>query len=392
MQNILFYFKERLPADKIIKDLFAEDLQFNFKVIDKIDMIPTAIVDFVPDLVIYKTQDSSHFTKFIKSFRQYDNSPVIVISTRMENCKDYLIKGADDIVASESISVLLTSVISNLEKTRLINKLRIAEEKIKKQKIKYEKKISKASVDLKKREEQLIHSQKMEALGLMASGIAHNFNNILQAIVGYTEFALEDLDKKSQRYEDIQQIEKLTKRASTLIRNLMAVGKEQSLKKMEIEIHDIIKPIVDLTNRNTANNIQVIYNVNKDLPIITADGAMIDQVVLNLFMNATDALPDGGLIKVETTEVNLDNEFCEINAWAKPGTYVRLAISDNGQGMDSETKRRIFEPYFTTKDLSKGTGLGLSTVFGIISQHNGLLNVESKKGKGSRFEVFLPLN
>ena len=237
----------------------------------------------------------------------------------------------------------------------------------------------------------MVHSQKMEALGLMASGIAHNFNNILQAIVGYTDFALEDLDVKSQRYHDILQIEKLTKRASTQIRNLMAVGKEQSLNKTEIEIHDIVKPIVDFTNRNTENNIKVNYKENKSLPVITADGVMIDQVVLNLFMNATDAMANGGTIEVEITEVVLDNEFCELNAWAKTGGYLRLAISDNGEGMDSETKRRIFEPYFTTKELSKGTGLGLSTVFGIISQHNGLLNVESIKGKGSRFEVFLPL-
>ena len=391
MQNILFYFNDNLLAEKIINDLLAEDLQFNYMVIDNIEMISDSITDFNPDLAIYNTKDINHFSKFIKSFRQCVTSPVIVISADMNNCKEYLIKGADDIVSFEKTSVLLTSVVSNLEKKRLINKLQIAEEKIKKQKNKYEKKISKASVDLKKREEQLVHSQKMEALGLMASGIAHNFNNILQAIVGYTDFALEDLDVKSQRYHDILQIEKLTKRASTQIRNLMAVGKEQSLNKTEIEIHDIVKPIVDFTNRNTENNIKVNYKENKSLPVITADGVMIDQVVLNLFMNATDAMPDGGTIEVEITKVTLDNEFCELNAWAKTGGYLRLAISDNGEGMDSETKRRIFEPYFTTKELSKGTGLGLSTVFGIISQHNGLLNVESIKGKGSRFEVFLPL-
>ncbi len=240
-------------------------------------------------------------------------------------------------------------------------------------------------------ETQLLHSQKMEAIGLMASGIAHNFNNILQAIVGYIDFAKEGLDEKSQRFADIDQIEQHVKRATMLTKNLLAVGKEQFMHKNEIDVNDIIRPIVELTNRYNKDNISVEFDEEPELPVVEADGGQIDQVIMNLFINARDAMPDGGKITVVTSKVHLDKDFCNNNGWAKPGDYVKISVSDTGHGMDSDTKRRIFEPYFTTKDFDKGTGLGLSTAFGIISQHNGMFNVKSKKHIGTTFEIFLPL-
>ncbi len=243
----------------------------------------------------------------------------------------------------------------------------------------------------KQLETQVRHSHKMEAIGLMASGLAHNFNNILQAIVGYIDFAKEGLDITSQRYKDIEQINMHTRRAAKLTKSLLAVGKGQFMNKNEINIVDIIEPIVELTNRNSSNNIYVDCNYDKDIPTLIADGGQIDQVIMNIFINAVDAMPLGGKIDVKVSNIKIDNDFCLSNAWAKIGNYLKISISDTGHGMDEETKRRIFEPYYTTKDMDKGTGLGLSTAFGIITQHKGLINVISKINTGSKFEMFFPI-
>jgi PAS domain S-box-containing protein len=244
---------------------------------------------------------------------------------------------------------------------------------------------------LKEREAQLLHSQKMEAIGLMASGIAHNFNNILQVVVGYIDFAKEGLKETEQRYKDIEQINQHIIRATKLTKSLLAVGKEQFMTKNDIDINDIMKPIVDITNRTTNNNIEVKFTPQENLPTIVADGGQIDQVIMNIFLNAKDAIPNGCLIEASTQCVLIDEVFCLNNAWAKVGKYILIRIVDTGHGMDPDTKSRVFEPYFTTKDIYKSTGLGLSTAFGIISQHNGLFNVISEKNKGTTFEVYLPL-
>lgn len=244
---------------------------------------------------------------------------------------------------------------------------------------------------LKDRETQLLHSQKMEAIGLMASGIAHNFNNILQVVVGYIDFAKEGLKETYQRYKDIEQINIHIKRATALTRGLLAVGKEQYMKKNDIDINDIMKPIVDITERTTESNININFFPQDNLPAIVADGSQIDQVIMNIFLNARDAMPNGGIIEASTQHVLIDKVFASNNTWAKEGEYILIRITDSGHGMDEDTKSRIFEPYFTTKDALVGTGLGLSTALGIISQHNGLLNVISEVGKGTTFEIYLPL-
>ncbi len=242
----------------------------------------------------------------------------------------------------------------------------------------------------KQLEAQIRHSHKMEAIGLMASGIAHNFNNILQAIVGYVDFAKEGLEETGQRYKDIDQINQHVRRATKLTRSLLAVGKDQFMEKDYVDLNDIIIPIVDITAR-ASKNIEIKYHPQKNIPPVYIDGNQIDQVIMNIFMNARDAMPNEGLIDVETKSISIDEDFCSINAWAKPGEYVLISISDTGHGMNQETIRRIFEPYFTTKEMGKGIGLGLSTAFGIISQHNGLLNVISETNKGTTFEIFLPV-
>ncbi len=386
MHNILFHFSNKSKAESLIKDVLKTGFEFNFRITTNQQALADVIDSFTPELLVIHNDSSKHFEE--AQLSNISECPRIFIQdeTGMGN------NPLDDIVSLKEVSTLTRVIKYHLEKEKLSQEIQSIKEHYEKQRIEYENRIETTNEDLRKRKEQLIHSQKMEALGLMASGIAHNFNNILQAIVGYVEFAMEDLDNSSQRYSDLKQIEKLTKRASMLTKNLLAVGKEQYLQKTEIDLHDIIKPIVDLTNRKANNKVLVSYEENKNLPAITADGAMIDQVVLNIFMNSVDAMPEGGNITVVTDYIQLDKEFCHTNAWAMPGSYVKLSISDTGQGMDTDTKRRIFEPYFTTKQLTKGTGLGLATVFGVISQHEGLLNVESEIGKGTIFDVYLPIS
>ncbi|MFK5855176.1 MAG: PAS domain S-box protein [Bacteroidota bacterium] len=250
------------------------------------------------------------------------------------------------------------------------------------------------TIDITKRKEletQLRHSQKMEAIGLMASGIAHNFNNILQAIIGYVDFAKEGLQITDQRFKDIDQINQHVKRATILTKDLLAVGKERYMSKNNVNLVDIIIPIIELEIRKTNNKINVTFDANQNVPIILADEKQIDQVIRNIFINAMDAMPVGGDINILLKQVLIDDDFCNKKAWAKKGKYLLLSISDTGIGMDQETQGRIFEPYFTTKNFDQGTGLGLSSAFGIILQHNGILHVISNPGKGSTFEIYLPL-
>jgi len=347
---------------------------------------------------------------FVLSSVEGENSEILDFSPGSENLFGYK---KDEVIGKPVKLLYIDETIKNF--TKYLDKMKYGEEGFKGQTTMVKKsgdkfpalhtaypifdnegKLSQAlgvTIDItenKKLEAQLRHSQKMEAVGLLASGIAHNFNNILQAIVGYIDFAKEGLNETEQRYKDIDQIGLHVKRATNLTKSLLAVGKDQFMEKNEVDLNDIIIPIVDLTNRATQNNIEVIFNPNKDLPLVYVDGGHIDQVIMNIFINARDAMPDGGLISVTTNSIEIDEIFCSKNLWAKPGKYILVKISDTGHGMDSDTKRRILEPYFTTKELDKGTGLGLSTAFGIISQHNGLFNVISEKGKGSTFEIYLP--
>lgn len=243
----------------------------------------------------------------------------------------------------------------------------------------------------RKIEMSLRQTQKMEAIGLMAAGIAHNFNNIIQAIIGYVDFAQAGLEIDTQRYNDIAEIKKLVGKATSLTKELMAVGKERFLHKNEIMIDDVITPLIGILC-HSSKNINVNYLPANDLPLINADGSQIDQVLLNVLFNARDAMPDGGTITLKTSYVAFDNAFCKLNSWAEVGNYICVSVVDEGIGMNEEVLSRIFEPYFTTKTMDKGTGLGLSASFGIISQHNGLINVESVVGEGTTFEVYLPVD
>ncbi|WP_175476527.1 hybrid sensor histidine kinase/response regulator [Syntrophus gentianae] len=239
-------------------------------------------------------------------------------------------------------------------------------------------------------EEQLRQAQKMEAIGQLAGGVAHDFNNMLQAILGYTNIVLHMLEPDDKRYKKLMEVEKAGEKAAQLTRQLLAFSRRQVLKLGPLDLNQIIDDLLKMLRRLIGENIDLNLVTDKALWTVNADRGQMEQVLLNLCVNARDAMPDGGWLSIETANVSFDEDYCVRHDWAKPGDYVLLSITDSGCGMDEETKQRIFEPFFTTKDQGRGTGLGLATVYGIVRQHEGMVYVYSEVGKGTRFNVYLP--
>ena len=239
-------------------------------------------------------------------------------------------------------------------------------------------------------EEQLRQAQKMEAVGQLAGGIAHDFNNLLTIIKGNTQLLLEKLHEVDSRRNGVEQIQKAADRAATLIYQLLAFSRKQVVEFKVIDLNSVIATAVQLLRRLMSEQIELRILSVPDLGRVRADAGQIEQVILNLALNARDAMPDGGLLTIQTDNVDLEEPFESRHFNILPGSYVMLAVSDTGQGMDAETLAHIFEPFFTTKPVGKGTGLGLSTVYGIVNQSNGAVAVQSEPGSGSTFRIYLP--
>ncbi len=239
-------------------------------------------------------------------------------------------------------------------------------------------------------ETQLQQSRKMEAVGRLAGGIAHDFNNLLTIITGYTDMALSRLSVPAELRADIERIEHAADRAAALVRQLLAFSRKQVLQPKTLDLNAIVLNMDKLLRRLIDDNIEMRTKVQEDLGKVKADPAQIEQVIMNLVVNARDAMPKGGRLVLETSNAELDADYAVEHMTVKPGSYVMLAVSDMGVGMDEETIAHIFEPFFTTKEGGRGTGLGLSTVYGIVKQSGGYIWVYSEPGKGSTFKVYLP--
>jgi signal transduction histidine kinase/ActR/RegA family two-component response regulator len=239
-------------------------------------------------------------------------------------------------------------------------------------------------------EEELRQSQKMEALGRLAGGVAHDFNNLLTVIKGHSELMIERLPEKDPLLGSGQQIRKAADRAASLTRQMLAFSRRQALEPTVFDMNSLVADMYKLLKRLIHEDIEFTFRAGESLGRIKADTGQIEQVLLNLAVNASDAMPRGGKLVIETKNVVVDPESVKSRPTVEPGLYVMLAVTDTGVGMSAETKARIFEPFFTTKESGKGTGLGLATVYGVVKQSGGFIWVDSTPGTGSRFEVYLP--
>jgi signal transduction histidine kinase len=247
-----------------------------------------------------------------------------------------------------------------------------------------------AQADLERSEEQLRQSQKMEAIGQLAGGVAHDFNNILTAISGHSELCLKRLKPNNPLHRHIEEIRKSGERAASLTRQLLAFSRKQILQPEIIDLNQIVVDMNKMLQRLIGEDIDLLMGLAGDLGKVKADPNQIEQVLLNLSINARDAMPRGGRLTIETSNVHLSEEFSRDHVSVPPGEYVMLAVSDNGCGMDAETQAHIFEPFFTTKEVGKGTGLGLATVYGIVKQSEGTIWLYSEVGRGTTFKIYLP--
>ncbi len=243
---------------------------------------------------------------------------------------------------------------------------------------------------LRESEEHLRQAQKLESIGRLAGGIAHDFNNLLTTILGYSELISMEQDLTDTTRESVREIKNSAERAATLIQQLLAFSRKQVLKPQVIDLNRLITRLGKMLRRLIGEDINLTTKLDSNLEKIKADPGQMEQVIMNLVVNARDAMSRGGTITIETLGVNLDESYHQQHPEVTPGDYVLLAVSDTGQGMDEETRKHIFEPFFTTKEVGKGTGLGLSTAYGIVKQSGGYISVYSEPEQGTTFKIYLP--
>ena len=239
-------------------------------------------------------------------------------------------------------------------------------------------------------EDQLRQAQKMEAVGRLAGGVAHDFNNLLMVIKGHTELLLNVLPQGDASVRKVELIDRAADRAASLTRQLLAFSRMQVLQPRVINLNKIVEDMGKLIPRLLGEDVDLVVRTSPDLGAIRADASQMEQVIMNLAVNARDAMPGGGRLVIETSNTELDRSYANARPVVTPGPYILLAVSDTGTGMDQETQARIFEPFFTTKEQGKGTGLGLSTVYGVVKQSGGFIWVYSELGKGTSFKIYLP--
>jgi two-component system cell cycle sensor histidine kinase/response regulator CckA len=240
-------------------------------------------------------------------------------------------------------------------------------------------------------EQRMRQLEKFEAIGRLAGGIAHDFNNVIGAIMGWAELGEGEVPPDSRAAKFFQNIRNHSARAAGLTGQLLAYARRQILEPRNIDLNQVIRDTSGLLEKLIGAQIEVNIQLASDLKAVRADRSQLEQVFINLCVNARDAMPHGGRLQIKTSNTELDEEYCRRHVYGRPGSYVCLTVSDTGTGMDQATRERIFEPFFTTKEVGKGTGLGLATALGVVNQHGGSIEVKSELGKGSSFLVYLPV-
>jgi nitrogen-specific signal transduction histidine kinase/ActR/RegA family two-component response regulator len=248
----------------------------------------------------------------------------------------------------------------------------------------------KAEAEREKLQAQLNQAQKMESVGRLAGGVAHDFNNMLGVILGHTELALLQADESHDLYADLKEIQDAAKRSADTTKQLLAFARKQTISPKQIDLNDTVEKMLTMLRRLIGEDIDLVWQPGDHLWSVKMDPTQIDQILANLCVNARDAIAGVGKLTIETGRKTFDVEYCNEHPGFIPGDFVLLAVSDNGCGMHKDTLNNLFEPFFTTKDIGKGTGLGLATIYGIVKQNNGFINVYSEPGQGTTFRIYLP--
>ena len=301
--------------------------------------------------------------------------PVIMVTGTVgeERAVELLKLGMRDFVLKGNIARLVPAVLRSIKEKNERAELRRTE------------------LSLKESEERNRQSQKMEAVGQLAGGVAHDFNNILSAIFGYAQLSLRKLQGNEQVREYIEEIMKASERAAELSQSLLAFSRKQDVSLAVIDPGRVVKEFELFLLRLIREDIELQVSGNAEPLAVMADRGQIEQVIMNLVANARDAMPKGGKLSISTQSVTLDQEFIQAHGYGTAGTYAVISVADSGMGMDKETQSHIFEPFYTTKELGKGTGLGLAMAYGIIKKHDGFINVYSEPGTGTIFKLYLPI-
>ena len=247
-----------------------------------------------------------------------------------------------------------------------------------------------AKTQRKRLEDQLRHAQKMESIGTLAGGVAHDFNNLLTAIIGNAQLAIAHVQPQDALHERLIEIENSARRAAELTRQLLIFSRRERLEPKPINLNDTIRQFTKMLCRIIGEDIELRFQPSAELSTVFADPGQMEQVLMNLVCNARDAMPGGGELTIETNNIVVDEVHVRAHPCANRGTHVQISVTDTGAGMDADTQQHIFEPFFTTKEVGKGTGLGLALVYGIINQHEGVIEVSSEVGRGTTFKICLP--
>ncbi len=328
--------------------------------------------------------DGLELTRMIRASETLGDTPILLMSAVRkgdQNAAAGLEAGADDYLEAPYDPVYLVAKVTKLvERKRAEEALKLSEKE------------KEAVIEaLRRSEEQFLQSQKLEAVGRLAGGVAHDFNNLLTAIGGYSELSLRRLSSDDPLTSYLKEIKRASERAASLTRQLLAFSRKQIMQPKVLDLNSVITDLQGMLSRIIGEDIKQILTLSSNLGSVKADPGQLEQVIMNLAVNAKDAMPLGGKLIIETANRYLDEAYSEQHIAVAPGPFVMLAISDTGIGMDEATQKQIFEPFFTTKPVGKGTGLGLSMVYGIVKQSAGSIWVYSEVGKGTTFKLYFPM-